>query len=226
MKTYKLYCIPGLGTDRRIFGSLIPLLEGVEPIYLDYLEPEPKEEVETYLNRLEKHFGPVEQPALIMGMSLGGMLAVKLAQRWEHELLILLSTVKKSEERPFMLNLAQKIPLHRLVTAGFTRWLMPRMSRFFGVRTAEGRKLYAQMLRDANPKHLKWGREAAIQFENEEVPQPYLHIHGNKDHIFTSQKVEATHIIDNATHYLVKENAEEVAAIINKSLTQLRKASA
>lgn len=217
--------MPGLGTDRRIFAELIPLLEGIEPIYLDYLEPEKGEDMNDYINRLEQHFGPVQQPALIMGMSLGGMLAVKLAQRWEHELLILLSTIKKSKERPFMLNLAQKVPLHRLVTAQFTRWIMPRMSRFFGVRTAAGRKIYSQMLRDASPKHLKWGREAAIQFENEEVPQPYLHIHGNQDHIFTSKKVEATHIVDKATHYMVYENAEEVAAIINTSLAQLRHSS-
>lgn len=209
-----------MGTDRRIFSALLPLLEGVEPVYLDYLEPQSaKETMEAYLDRVgQKWTPPQEGPFLILGMSLGGMLAVKLAQRWQPDLLVLLSTIKKTEERPLLLNIARKLPLHRLASARFTRWLMPKLSRFFGVRTAAGRRLYAEMLRDTSPLHLKWGREAAVQFENEQIPQPFIHLHGTQDHIFSYRKVEATHKIEGGTHYMVQQNAEELAELLNQEL--------
>ena len=48
----KLFFIPGLGFDCRIFDKL--QLPGFEKHYLNYLEPEKKESLERYVKRMEE----------------------------------------------------------------------------------------------------------------------------------------------------------------------------
>ncbi|HCF62788.1 MAG TPA: hypothetical protein DEU93_00310, partial [Chitinophagaceae bacterium] len=71
----KAYCISGLGADERIFCNL-HFPEALEPVYLKWIKPEPNETLEQYAMRLsEKIEG--DEPFVLIGLSLGGMLALE-----------------------------------------------------------------------------------------------------------------------------------------------------
>jgi pimeloyl-ACP methyl ester carboxylesterase len=135
----KAYCIPGLGTDHRIFQKLIPQLPFEEVEFLDYEEAltVAGEGIEGYAERLANKLRSNEnldkKKRVIIGLSLGGFVAVELAKKIPYQKLILISSIKHKDERPWILNLGKKLPLYNWMPAWLSRLLPAWASRITGV---------------------------------------------------------------------------------------------
>lgn len=221
----KIYCLPGLGTDHRIFQNLIPLLPFETVEYLDFREDLlPKEGgIAAYAEILAREiqqsvdFQP-QTPILLIGLSLGGFVAVELHKRLPNSRLILISTIKTKEERPTVFRFARQIPLYNLVPAWFSRHIVPIISRLMRVTDREGTRLYRAMLKDWSARKLRWARRAAVTWQNHHPPETYLHIHGTRDHIFPHKRIHIDHLIKGGSHYMVMDRAAEIAALIKRVL--------
>lgn len=224
----KAYCLPGLGTDHRIFQNLIPQLALEEVEFLDFEEELAVvgEGIEGYAKRLAKKLVAegkftAQNPPILIGLSLGGFVAVELAKRLPHQKLILISTIKHESERPWVLNLGKKIPLYNWMPAWASRLLPAWASRITGVTDRPGYLLYRKMLKGWSGKLFRWARYAAVHWENEHAPKNALHIHGTNDHIFTHHRIEADHYIEKGSHYMVMDRADEIAQFIHQELSEL-----
>jgi pimeloyl-ACP methyl ester carboxylesterase len=219
-----IYAIPGLGTDERVFSKLFPLLEaqGHRCICLPHLEPlHQKEAVSAYAQRLcERLPAPNGQPLFVLGLSLGGPIAVELAKQRSDIQLILLSTSKQNAETPSLFKLARRLPLYRFVPIWYTHYIVPLMMRWAGIGNREDSALLGAMFRAHSAAHFAWGRRAIVHWENQELPAKYWHINGDKDHIFNSALPHVTHRIAGGTHNMVLDRAEAVAAILLPLLEQ------
>lgn len=224
----KAYCIPGLGTDHRIFQNLIPQLPFDAVEFLDYQEDLAVlgEGIEGYAKRLAEQLLTAgkfsgAQPPVLIGLSLGGFVAVELAKQLPHQKLILISTIKHQSERPWVLNMGKKLPLYNWMPTSLSRLLPAWASRITGVTDGPGYRLYRQMLKTWSGQLFRWARHAAVHWENEELPEDVLHIHGTNDHIFTHKRINAQHYIENGSHYMVMDRADEIAPIIKAALSKL-----
>jgi len=218
----KAYLLPGLGTDYRIFQKLLPLLTVYEAVFLDFREDLLGEGgMVAYAHRLAGELQAdwdYENPPLIIGLSLGGFVAIELAKLLPHRRLILISTIKNRKEAPSIFAIGRRLPLYRIIPAWFSRNMVPVISRLAKVTDKPGYYLYREMLKGWSAKKLRWARGAAINWNNLELPKEYLHIQGTRDHIFPHPKIDATYHIKGGTHYMVMDRAVEIAEIINNDL--------
>lgn len=218
----KAYLIPGLGNDIRIFSKLTPLLLEQDISCLEYLEPlSVKESMESYAQRLVDGIPDLEEPPVLIGMSMGGAVATEMAKRMPHRKLILISTFKHQTEVPFLFKIARIIPLYRLIPAWYIRTMLPLFAWILRICTKEESNLLKLMLRARSAAHFAWGREAVVHWDNVDYPAQFIHINGTKDHIFKQANKQASHLIKGGTHNMVLDRAEEIAEIINKEAFEI-----
>lgn len=217
-----LYCVPGLGTDERIFSRLLPLLAPYEAEVLNFIEPlDYQEPLAAYAKRLAvKIAAPKQEPIVLMGFSLGGPIALEIAKLYPNATVILISTFKQKKETPIAFKMARALPLHRLVPLWYTHQLIPRLAPLLKITSKEESLLLGKMFRAKSSTHFAWGRQAIVDWENEELPTTCWHINGDKDHIFNSALPYVDQRIKGGTHNMIIDRAEEIAKWIRPILTK------
>lgn len=214
-----LYYIPGMGTDERLFQRLAPLIaSNWTPHYLLH-QAVPEETISAYGARLAKTLDGTKTPLVLLGVSLGGPIAIEIAHRVPHAAVILVSTYKQKLEEPLLFKVVRRLPLYRWVPYGVTRRMVPFMARWTGTANREESQLLRAMFDDSSAAHFVWARHAIVQWTNTWLPETYLHINGTHDHIFASANSHATHLIQGGTHNMVLNQARALAAHINPFLT-------
>ncbi|BDS11643.1 alpha/beta hydrolase [Aureispira anguillae] len=215
----KIYLVPGLGNDVRIFSKLIPLLEGEgkEIVCLEHKEPlSLNETIPAYAKRMVECIPKTAEPPVLIGMSLGGTIATEMSKLMPLQKLILISTFKHKSEVPFLFKIARILPLHLLVPAWFIRIVIPFFARILGICNREDTQTLRAMLYACTASHFAWGRRAIVAWDNETYPSNFIHINGTKDHIFNLRQEQITHTIKNGTHNMVMDRAAEIATIIHR----------
>ena len=207
----KVYFIPGLGADRRIFNHT-KLPYGYEPVFMDWKKPDENDTLEDYARRMAAEINEGE-PFVLVGLSMGGMIATEISKFMKPEKLILLSSAGTRKELPAYFNFVHKYNLHRYIPAkAFTSASL--IKRFFTVETAEDKALLREIIRDTDPAFVQWALGAILNWKNETLPEHCYHIHGDRDEILPLKYTHATHIIPKGTHMMVLTRAGEVNDIL------------
>ncbi|HHG84107.1 MAG TPA: alpha/beta hydrolase [Bacteroidetes bacterium] len=209
----KLYLIPGLGSDRRIFTGL--KRQGLEFEVIEFIPPLPGEKLREYAIRLAAPID-VNQPFIIGGVSLGGIMSVEIARHFQPEKVILISSVKTAREVPFYFKLLRYLPLHRPMSGNFFKYYVPRDKRK-GMADWHN-EIVDQMRKDADPDFVKWAIHAVVHWRNQQVPENLIHIHGTHDVMFPAIFLGPRTTIQNGRHIMVLSNAELVMAELEKHL--------
>jgi pimeloyl-ACP methyl ester carboxylesterase len=202
----KLYILPGLGADSRMF---VPLqAEGIELTVVEFIPPLPGESLPGYAQRMAEKID-TSLPYYLAGVSLGGMVAAEMASFLKPEKLLLISTIKHRKELPPYFRLARFLPVHRVFNGKFMRKYAPRE------RTKDMdplvRKLLGDMRLDADPKLIEWALDAVLKWKRV-LPHPgALHIHGSKDPLFPPRFIRGHKQLNGGGHTMVMTHAKEVA---------------
>jgi pimeloyl-ACP methyl ester carboxylesterase len=213
-----VYFISGIGGDRRLF-NYIQLPEDFHVGYVDWILPEKKENLPDYANRLTEQID-TGQPFILVGASLGGIMAVEIAKRLTPVATILISSIPVSAQLPAYYTAARHLRLARLLPTSFIKGAS-NFKRLFTREKGADKKLMRQMIRDGDPRFIKWGLNAVLEWRNEEIPQPLWHIHGARDEVFPIRLTHPSHKIPRAGHLLVMSHAEEVNRILREILLSL-----
>lgn len=96
--------------------------------------------------------------------------------------------------------------------------MAPRFARWLRITKKESSILFANMLQQIPPNHIRWARHASVNWQNDQMPKNCVHIYGVKDHIFTKKSIQVDYIIPNATHGMITDRSEEIAKIINQKI--------
>ena len=92
-----IYCISGLGANEKVFQFLD--LSFAKPVFIKWLFPLKNETLPQYALRLKEDF--IDEPdPIIIGLSLGGMIAVEIAKTIPSARVILISSAKTKKENP------------------------------------------------------------------------------------------------------------------------------
>jgi pimeloyl-ACP methyl ester carboxylesterase len=216
----KVYCISGLGADKRIFQKL--QLNGYKPEFLEWLLPEADESLRDYAKRMSDAIND-EMPVL-MGVSFGGMVAIEIAKLRPVDKIILISSIEKGVELPRWmrwcgkLHLVRRLPEKPLGNFRAFKLLRPIQNYFLGAQSEEEKRIANEFRDTVNPKYLKWSLQQVFDWNNDFHPPNLYHLHGTRDHIFPVKKVKPTHTIDGAGHFMVFNRHEEVSRILREIL--------
>lgn len=219
----KAYCISGLGADERIFCNL-HFPDVLEPVYLKWIKPEPNEALEHYALRLSEKIEDKE-PYVLIGLSLGGMLAVEISKKKHPLATILISSVATSSELPGWYRWAGQVGLHKLLPAGLYK-TASFLKRYFTTESSESKKLVQQLIRESDPEFIRWGVNAIVGWKNEEVPDAVYRIHGTKDEILPLKVQEGIQAIPGGKHLMILDRAGEINPMLEYICTRACQRSA
>ncbi len=213
----KVYFICGLAADSRVFKN-IQLPVGHQPVYLDWIRPEKNESLSNYSLRLAKDIDAAEKFSLI-GLSMGGMIAIEIAKHFKPVSTILISSVPSAEHLPKYYLVAAFMHLHQLIPISFIQKISV-LKRLFSTETAEDKIMLKNMIRKSDPYFIRWAMNAVLTWENKELPQQLFQIHGGKDAILPRRYTKPTHIINSGGHLMIMNKAKEINAILNELLVE------
>ncbi len=215
-KKIPLYCIPGLGLDHRLFGKLnLPSAE-LHPI--DWIKPEGKETIKDYAKRLASVI-PEDEEVSLLGVSLGGIMSIEIAQIRKVKKLYLISTVKSAAEMPKYMAWLDRLPEQSKTAAKFAIEASITLKPFYDRATAEGNELFHKMVRSANIDFINWGVKAIAKWKGiEALETPFLHLHGTEDLVFPIKNIDQALTIKGGTHYTIYNEAEKISNIVEKDL--------
>jgi predicted esterase YcpF (UPF0227 family) len=99
-----IYVISGLGADHRVFKDLC--IPNYELIHIKWIAPKLNETISDYATRLSIPFAK-ENP-IILGLSMGGILAIEIAKIISTKQIIILSSVQKRSNLPLFITKVSK----------------------------------------------------------------------------------------------------------------------
>lgn len=210
-----VYFISGLGADGRIFRN-IRLPEGFKPVYINWLAPELDESLSHYALRLSAQMDTTG-PFALVGLSMGGMMAVEIAKVFPPAALILISSVPTIHCLPGYYFLGGALRLHRVIPIQFFR-TASIVKRFFTSESGTDKAMLREMISAADAQFIKWGMGAILSWKNRDMPGSLVHIHGSGDFILPRQFTKPTHIIQKGGHLMVLTRAKEINGILESVL--------
>ena len=219
----RVYFISGLGADRRSFSQLD--LSWCEPVFLDWIRPVANESLGSYAARLGQRI--TEDDAVVIGLSLGGMLATELAKTHPGYRVILVSSNKLFTEFPGKLRLFRHLPVYKILPGFVFRNFQAAYTRLFGVTGQENKAIVYQIIRDSDPHFVRWGIHAILHWDNRDMPSNIRHIHGTADKLLPFAALAAMDCCDDPEyrapvavqgggHLMILDKADEVSGILKR----------
>jgi pimeloyl-ACP methyl ester carboxylesterase len=218
-KRMNVYFISGLGADERVFANL-KLPSFCTPQYLQWIPFEKDESLTYYSHRLAADID-TSKPFVVIGLSLGGMIASEIQSLLSPLKTILISSASSNKQLPFYFSLGRVLPLHRWIPLRWQFKWRRAAYWFIGVQTEEDKRLFKALLKVADPVFMERATDAVIRWTKKEATNDLVHIHGTSDHILPIQFVQPTHIIKDGTHLMVFNRAEEVSKILEEVLSEV-----
>jgi pimeloyl-ACP methyl ester carboxylesterase len=207
----KTYFISGIAADGRIFRH-IHLPAGFEPVYLNWIKPLQDESLENYAVRLAEKIDK-EEPFILIGNSLGGIVATEIALKYNPVAVIIIASVPVISQLPGYFRIAEKIKLYKIIPASLYK-ISAKVKHRFTREEREDKKIIIRMLHETDTSFIQWGIQAVLKWKNREVPGSLYHIQGTRDQMFPYAYTSPTHTISQGDHMIVVTRSEEVNKIL------------
>jgi len=214
----RIFFFTGLGADERAFAYL-KIKTSLPQIHVPWLKPDKNESLENYCRRLVQRHG-VKDGDILIGLSFGGLVVVEISKLIKPALSILISSASTRKELPLLYRIAGKTDLHRVVPKSVLNKPNRLKYYLFSLKKPEQRKLFDEIVTDADVDFVRWAIDKIVHWENSNRPENLYKIHGTADRIMPVHKPSVNFIIQGGSHFLTWENAAEVSTIIRQLMDQ------
>jgi hypothetical protein len=208
-----VYFIPGLGTDYRIFTKM-ELGDNYEIKYLHYVTPKKNATMKEFAHTMAKQIDTTSK-YVIIGASIGGMLATEMIEFMSPEKVILIASAKSRLEFPNLYRFQKSIPIQKIVSGE----MIKKSTRFLQSKVEpdckSGKGMYAEMLNEKDPVFMKRAVEMIINWDRVSYSKDIIHIHGDNDNTLPIRKISPDYIIKNGSHVMAYTRSKEISEIIN-----------
>lgn len=211
----KVFLIAGMGADARVYNNID--LDENEVISVDWIEPHATDTLKTYAQKLIFQYN-ITPNSIIIGNSLGGMIAVEIANILPIKKVILISSISTIDEAPWYFSMFRTLPVYKLIPGKVFTSMGFLIKFVFGKMNAADSWLFNDMLKNSSPKFIKWAMTAALNCDNKTVPPNTHIITGDKDHVFDYRKIKGAIIVKGGTHIMVFDKVNEINKILKKIL--------
>ena len=186
VKTHTVYCMPGMAASPKIFEYLT-LPQPFEIELLSWIPPKKNEQLATYALRMCERI-KVSNP-ILLGVSFGGVLVQEMAKHLKDAQVVIISSIKNSDELPLPMKMARKTNAHRLLP---TQWIknLDALTLFaFGKGIKKRLALYQKYLSERDPDYLNWAIDSLVHWNQTQTPKNIIHIHGLQDTVFPIKNI-------------------------------------
>ncbi len=209
----KIYLLPGLGADHRLFSKLTAL-GGHEVVPLNWIPRGNAKTLAEYAAKLQSHYS-LESPFALGGVSLGGMLALEWAQLCKPEFLVLVSTIISREEMPLLMRFASKMDSNLFKAERLQK--LASLGDRFTIKSPEGRRLFRAMLKECDMDFLEWGAHAILHWRAPSLPDcTMVRLHGTRDAVFPIRNIKNAISVRGGNHFMIFDKSEEIAHVIGR----------
>lgn len=125
----KIYIFSGLGPDKRVFQFMN--FSDFDTTFIEWINPIKNESIENYALRLTKQI--TSNNPILIGLSLGGIMAIEVAKHITTEKIILIASAKTKNEIPFYFRIAGKFKLHHILPSKLLLQANVLTYWFFGI---------------------------------------------------------------------------------------------
>lgn len=205
----KLYLIGGLGADQRVFKYLNL---NFETEIIQWIVAKPKEEIQSYANRLSKQIDQSESFG-ILGVSFGGIVAIEISKLLNPTKLILISSVITNDQLPNYYIMIGKSKILDIIPNSLIKPPKHLLGFLFG---AQNKSLLNQIIEDTKPEFIRWALNTIINWSNESINTEVVRIHGTKDRLIPLKGIAIK--INAGGHFMIVDKAEEISKLINKEI--------
>lgn len=213
----KLFLIPGLGADCRIYQHIN--LQGHEVININWIQPESTDTLTTYAQKLTEQYDIIEN-SVVIGNSMGGMIAVEIGKIIPLKKIILISSIRTVDEAPGYFSFFRNIPVYKIIPGKMLTSLDFLMEIIFGEMEKGDKRLFMDMLKKTKPEFLKWAMNAIVHWGNHQANGNIVQLAGDKDLVFNYKKQKQAIIIKGGTHIMIFDKANEINKILQKVLSE------
>ncbi len=211
----KVFLIPGLGADSRVYHNIH--ISGYELIGVDFIEPNKTDTLSTYAQKLIDQYD-INNRSVVIGNSLGGMLAVEIAKLVDLHKVVLTSCPKTVDEMPGFIAFLRRVPLYKILPSKSFTILGFFVRVFFGKMDTYGKWLFEDMLRKSSWSFSRWAMGAAVHWNNKIIPPNLYHITGEKDLVFPAKLIKNATIVKGGSHIMIYDKADEINEYLEKIL--------
>ena len=209
-----IYCISGLGADEKVFNNLE--LNGHDLRHIPWLRPKMKETIVGYASRMREKI--CESPAIVLGVSFGGMIGIEIAKQIQLEKLIIVSSIKNVKELPSWMKYVGQLQLNKFLPIRSYKFIEKIDNDRLGVSNEEERIMVQAYRKTADRVYMNWAVNEVLNWKNDWLPDNIVHIHGDKDKVFPIKKIAASHVVKNGTHLMIYNRGKEISEFIRKEL--------
>lgn len=214
-----VYCISGLGADRRAFDN-IKLDSKYTIHYIDWIEPQKNESIESYALRMATSID-ITQDFVLIGLSFGGIISIEISKFLPSKKVILISSISNKNELPWYFSLSGKLKLHRLGFVSVIKKSNRILFWFFGTKSHKLKAYLREMIAQTSEQYLQWSLDQITSWKQEKKPDYVFHIHGKKDKLFPISCCQADMTVDKGSHFMIVTHGRLISEKINTILNLL-----
>jgi len=203
----RIFLIPGLGADCRIYKNID--LDGYDVVNISWIGPDDQDTLTSYAQKLIEKY-QISAGSIVIGNSLGGMLAIEIAKKIALNKVILISSIKSIDEAPWYFDFFKTFHIYRAIPVKHLTLVEFVAEYTFGGMTEDDQRLFADMLKNTSPVFMKWAVEAILHWDNQIIPPNVHHISGDKDKVFPYKNLKGATIVKGGTHVMIFNKANEI----------------
>lgn len=210
-----IYLLPGLAADARMYSPQLNAFSTA--VALNHL---PFNKGETLSDYAQKFIPFIDQtqPFVLVGSSMGGMVAIELTRYVKPQKLILLASVKNRKEFPLFICSMRYLKLHRLVSGNLIKTFTQKVAkRLNNGRDKEITNLLIDMVLATHPKFIEHAMEAIVHWQPPQIlPAETYHIHGSNDRLFPVHRIRNAIVVNGGAHVLNLPHSKEINQLLHK----------
>jgi pimeloyl-ACP methyl ester carboxylesterase len=214
----RMILFPGLGADPRLYEVQRRDLQGVEtPAWID---PRPRESIGEYAGRWGEMLQLGDRPAVLGGVSFGGMVALEMARRYGAKGVVLIGSCQTPWSVSRVLKACEWVSRGTPeIALDKGRVLAPLFLGRGGVIPLEHRDALVRMARELPVSFLRWAARAIVEWDGCTQAElgpgvPIHHIHGDRDWVMPLSRVQPTEVVKGGAHVLNMSHPKEVNAML------------
>ncbi len=216
----KIYLIHGQGSDARLFSKLT-LNAAFDTFCLNLPVPAKGTNMQSFAQQLILKID-TSGPFILIGVSLGGMVAAELNDILHPLQTIIISSAKNNNELPKRYKFMRAFPLYKLFPAGFLKASSFIMQPLVEPDRKKEKAIFKNMLRKKDKHFLKRTIPMIVNWDKKcNNGKALMHIHGTKDHTIPIKNITESIAITNGSHMMVLTQAELISEKINEILLSL-----
>lgn len=205
-KKTHVYFVPGLAASPSIFEFIDLPSSQFEKHLLKWFVPPFKMTLAEYANELNKNI--VHENFVLIGVSFGGLLVQEMAKYVKAKKIVIISSVKTSDELPKKMQFASYTSAHKLLPTSLVSSVDFLAKYAFGETVTKRLKLYEKYLDMRDTKYLDWAIDQMVNWKQKEPHSNLVHIHGEKDPVFPIERIKDCIPVKNGTHTMIIHRAK------------------